>query len=492
MTEDPDKNENPTPDPGGLDSLLGGFDFTPEWARGEPGIQSEPPRQDRGRDRRDGGGPRGPRPPDSARRGLQGVRVKPRRDGFDAREGQGGGRGDDRRQDFRGQDQGREHRPYIPRLPIHIDFIPEKQRLSKVVKLIRQTHRAFPMDQIAHKFMEDPAFLSVKFTVKDKAQDAEGLFLYQCLANGLVFTSKEACVQYILEKGLGAYYEEETREVPPPSGNFLCVGRHRGSGKLLGPPNWHGYQRALEALRLELAPGMSPEDFARQVEMVHEAEAIDAWKQQVSVQTFYRRKVEAKPAAAPAPEAAAPEAAEESEAAPEEAPEAVPETASGEAPAAEVTEAAAEPEAEPEAETEAAGEFSLTREQAEKAFLETVVPTLMSHSRRTIMPGYLVPQLSDEALAASVQFHLRREHERPSSIVFALRPAFKHMRLHLFRVEGELMVSGVAPHPLPADQKLAPDLRRILDFVEARPRVPAKEALLTLSAEAGEPTPEMV
>jgi len=479
MTEDEDKKTNPTPDTEGLDSLLGGFDFTPDWARGAPGVQSQPV-GGRGRDERSGGERRGPRAPESARRGLQGVRVKPRRDDDRSFSNEGGG--NDRGQGFRDQRRG----PPPPRLPVHIDFIPEKQRLSKVVKIIRQTHRAFPMDQIASKFMEDPAFLSIKFTVKENIPQAADLHLFQCTANGMVFSSREGCVQFILDRGMGEYYESEEREVPPPSGNFICVGRHRGSGQFIGPSNWHGYQRRLEELRSELAPGMSPDDFARQIEMVHEPEAIEAWKSSVSKQVFYRRK--AAGAAAPAP---APAAGETPEA---EAPDT--DAAETEAAAPEMTEEAAEAaeavEAAPAAPTAVETAFELTREQAEKEFLETVVPSLMTQCRRAIMPGYLLPRMSDYDLASMAQHHLRREHDRPGSIVFALRPAFKHMRLHLFRHDGELMVTGVPPHPIPADQKLAPELRRILDHVAANPRCAAKETLPVLTEGGGEPTPELV
>jgi hypothetical protein len=108
------------------------------------------------------------------------------------------------------------------------------------------------------------------------------------------------------------------------------------------------------------------------------------------------------------------------------------------------------------------------------------------------MPGFLVPTMADEALASVTRFHLEREHRQPGSIIFALRPAFKHMRLHIFRHGGDLVVCGVEPHPLPADQKVIPEIRGILDFVAEHPGCNAKEALLAVLGSTGEPTPEMV
>ena len=535
MSEDADNPQ--TPDPDAINSLLGGLDLTPDWARENPGIQSD----SRGRDQRDerrggrgGGGRSGPRAPGaSARRGLEGVRVKPRRD-YGEGGHSGGGHADAQGRDDRygGGREGYRGRPFI-RVPVHVDFIPEKERLSKVVKVIRKSNRVYPMDQIAGKFMEAPGFLSIKYTIRETERDAENFSLFQCTANGLVFSDEGACIQYILERGLGEYYESKTLEVAPPTGNFICVGRHRSSGKLVGPPNWHGYQRNLETLRQELAPQLPPDAFANQIEMVHDAEVIEAWRASASQQIFYRRKqsevVEtpapkskgsakvaetAEEAVADKPEATEAEATEAGALAAEgatdtETPEAAAEEVAPEAAEEEVApEAAAEggleetSEAVPEAETasdlevpEAAAEelpYALSREAAEASFMKEVVPGLMSKLRRAIMPGYLLPKMTDEALLSLTEHHLNRERDRPASIVFALRPAFKHMRLHLFRYNKELMVSGIAPHPLPEDQNVAPEIRRIVDYVAENAGVQAKAALEALAKDATEPTPALV
>ncbi len=442
---------------------LGGLDLTPDWARGAPGIQSRAP------ERREREGV-ARLPVDSARRGLQGVRVKPRREGPPPR---GGDRWGEGRGEGRGGRPAREERaPLPPRLPVHVDFIPEKTTLSRVVRIIRQSHRVYELDTVARMFMEKPQSLSVKYTVRENAPGADDFWFYQCKANGMVFASAEACEAYIIERGLGEYYESETREVPPPTGNFVCVGRHRGSGRLIGPPNWHGYQRRLEELRQEIAPGMAPDQFVSQVEMAHEPEAIGAWKQEVSVQTFWRRKVEAEPEVLQE-EVSKPE---EESGGSEESPEAV----EGDSVPA-VGEGVAE-----------GAPYDLLREQAESEFRQKVVPELIHKARRAIMPGHLVPHLADEGIASLTRFHLEREHRQPGSIIFALRPAFKHMRLFIFRHEGRMCVSGVQPHALPADQKVIPEIRGILDHVEAHAGCTSTEALQAVHGVTGEPTPEMV
>lgn len=477
MSEESENKEVTKPEE--LQSLFGSFDFTPDWARGTPGVtQSEPaPRArsggGRGRDGREGEGR--PRVPKSSRPNMQGVRVKPRRDTAEGDTPRG-----PREERFQGRPP-REER--APRVPVHVDFIPEKKRLSKVVKVIRQSHRAFPLRVVAEKFMENPAFISMKYTVKDLPEDHEPFTLFVCTANGMVFSDEQACQQYVLDHGMEMNYEREEREVAPPSGHFVCVGRHSRSGRLVGPPNWHGYQARLEALRAEIAEGVPMEAFSRGIEMVHEAETIEAWKKEVSLQCFYRKKVEK-----PVVQAAEPETVTETVPADEE--EVV--DRADEAVVDPDADSATDPDVVAEAVPAAELPFDMTREQAEADFREHYLPKLIRKTKRTIMPGYLFEKMTDPGLRSLTQFHLNREHDRPNSIVFALRPAFKHMRLHVFRHHGELMVSGIAQHPLPEDLKVVAEIRSILDYVAAHPGCNTQEALKAVANNSEEIPAEIV
>lgn len=501
MSEADDKK----PDLSDIENMMSGFDMTPEWARNDPGVQAQPVRERR--DDRRGPGPRKPR---SDRKNPAGQRVKPKRDYNDG--GQGGHRGGEHRGGGR-----REYKPRPPRLPVHVDFIPEKARLSKVVKIIRASHRAFPLDEIAGKFMENPGFLAIKLTVRDKAPNAEEMKFFQCKANRMVFADKASCEAYILAHGIPEYYEEETREVDPPAGNFVVVGRTRKGNVLLGPPNWHGYAKNVDEAWQEQAPHLSREDFVASIEMVRDEEVIAEWKQQAAVQKFYREKrvepaveeaattaVVEPPSAEQNPEPEA--AAEEQPAQTEEVAEVAP-VEEVETPASENVEAAAEEEAKPSAEgavEEPAAEeavednrpYERSREQVEAEFRDKHLAGLLIESRRAIMPGYLADKPDgDPAIQSAIQFHLKREQSKPSSIIFALRPAFKHMRLHLFRHNGRMHVSGVHPNPLPADTQIADDLRRIIEYVTQHEGCPSKEVLIALGPEQGEgvePTPELV
>ncbi len=543
-----DESNADAPSPDDLNSLLGGLDFSPDWAREAPGVQKDAPRDTREQRR----GPRAPGK--SSRRNLQGVRVKPRRDAAprggggqqdSSRGGQGGGYGGGR--DQRGGDRGqyrgggdrreggyRQRPAPPPRLPVHVDFIPDKSCLSRVVKVIRGSGRVYPLEEVARMFMEKPAFVSVKFTPRqpkrpeqkgDATQEQaappkQDVTFYQCRADGMVFLEQAACEAYILDRGMESFFECEERPVDPPAGNFVCVGKHSRSGRLIGPPNWHGYQIRLEELRQQVAPGQAPEHFSADIEMSREEEDIEAWRTEQSRQLFYRRKLEAAKSE-PEKAEATPKASEAPEATPEASAE---EAAESEASASEdaVTEAAAEPtpaegdapaegeapveseasvesedsvESEAPAETEAEEDtrpFDLSKEEAEALFMTEVMPKLMTKSRKAIMPGVLLSRMPDSPLSRLCQHLLQREHRHPSSIIFALRPAFKHMRLELFRFDGNLMVSGHRPHPLPTDQKVVAEIQGIVDYVAANPGCNAKDALMAVQGNTEEPTATMV
>ena len=128
----------------------------------------------------------------------------------------------------------------------------------------------------------------------------------------------------------------------------------------------------------------------------------------------------------------------------------------------------------------------------EKEFREKYLPGLIKSTHRAIMPGRMLERMTDPSLLSLTTFHLNRETQRPNSIIFALRPAFKHMRLNVYRFEGQLMISSVVPHPIPADLKVTPEIQQILDYVAVNPHCHAKQALEAVAAQSEEVTPDLV
>ena len=86
----------------------------------------------------------------------------------------------------------------------------------------------------------------------------------------------------------------------------------------------------------------------------------------------------------------------------------------------------------------------------------------------------------------------QRESRFPASLMFALRPAFKHMHLHLFKVGGGVtFVTPIHPHPLPAEHAVTA-IRGVLEFLHAHPGCTRQQLLDGLQPGAATESPEVV
>jgi hypothetical protein len=72
-----------------------------------------------------------------------------------------------------------------------------------------------------------------------------------------------------------------------------------------------------------------------------------------------------------------------------------------------------------------------------------------------ILPATMVASLVDEPLLVTLNVALQRERRFPLSLMLALRPAFKRMKLHVFKAgKGETFVTAIPPKPLDADHAI--------------------------------------
>ena len=501
--------------------------FAPGWAQKPPQRQRYEDFSDDLNQREDGRG-----------RGFKRDRNDRRREGWGDGGGGGGGRRPDYprrppRDDFRDRDrpapprQGEDSAPGQPppfrpeprvpgerrgprpgpqpvvEYPFEIRFLPESTGLSVIVRKISGSHQAFPILDLARLFIDNPDYCEVRFEPKQNVSD---LFFYQCKRCRWIATSEEDLRAHVFAEHFAEEFESETVACDPPSGNFVCVARCGVTGKLLAPPNHHSFvEKVTEMLRGECRH-MTEEAYRARIEMVHDAAAVEEWREASRTTTAYRRKTAAKAAAskaavpaaagpAPAPEAAntaaeqtsdAPEAVDPAATADEAAPVESAE-ANGDLQAStganEVADAAAN--AAPAADsaddvTEAAP--LLQREQADAVFAAEVLPGLLSRVRRTSCPHAVAMRLNDPQLAAAVRQAWQREKRFPLSLIVALRGALRHKRLHVFRAgpdRGIDFVISRVPTPLNTEHAV-PELKMIIDQFTNNPTITRAELLAGL------------
>lgn len=391
MSSDPSVPQSETPD---LQDLVLHLNFVPTWAR-QPSAQSPYARMDipESRERMD-------RPPrDSFDRKARGPRPGgPRRPGGDRR-------GDDRRRGGRDRDRDRRDFAPAPRLPVEISFIPEKVQLGAIVRQLHSTCRAFPLFYVAHLLLAKPEFHLVKI----EARPGSSLKLYQCTKDGMVALDQDSIRSHILKKLLAEHYEAQEIQAEPPAGNFVCVGRCRLSGELLGPPNYHGFNERVLELHRDRYSHMPVTEYRAQVEMVRDPALVEQWKDQARKQTVYR------------PLGAAPETP------------------------------------------------GLKRSEAEAKFWADHGAAMVTTTNRALLSAKLAQEISEESLRTLIHDAWLRENRSPFRMALALRPAFRRMRLHLFKAGGnETYVTAIPPHPIDPSRAVA-QIAAVLTLLEQHP-----------------------
>lgn len=440
MNQDKKAASSPDQEQTSAESLVLDLNFVPAWARQPPSPdpylreapREKPARPDRregrGRDRRQGKG-RGERGAD--RRPARGDNRQPRGD----RQGPRPERG--RREPVdRGPGNRRgEREDHEPLLPIQVSFLPEQDRLGAVMADIRAAQHAFPLRQLAHLFLDHPGWHRVKFEANKKTGGVYIMTFYQSGLSGLLFADQADAQAAVLEEALRDCFESETVQKDAPAGNYVCVARCRLSGTLLGPPNFHGYQQALEELyRSRFAQQMSMDAYRRQIETVREPERIEQWKEEWSRQTHYRLK---------------PDYGGSEEAAPMAAKEA-------------------------------------------RAYAEQhVVPKQVKAVKRAVLSGRTCRDIHDPRVLRVLRAAWAREQRHPASLVRALRGASRRMGMHLFETkDGSVFVTGIAPKPVdPA--RVVETIREVLEWLRTHPGCSRQELIAGVRPDAGDDPAQM-
>lgn len=420
------------------------LNFVPNWAR--QGASENPYANHAGEERRDESS-RGER-----REFRQGGRDSrgPRRDGpRGPRPGGGGGPRDQRReggprkfdggrpQDRRGDQSGprgrgpRRDRDFVPRLPLNISFVPEKNHLGVVASEIREKHRAYPLAMVAGLFLQKPENHQIKFEVQSGKDRPAELRLWQNQKTGMVFLKRETAQSFAVGHDLEEFFEKQEQQVEPPTGNFVCVGRCTISGELLGPPNFHGYQEKLMELHRTRFSGMPLDVYRSRIEVVRDPALVEQWKEQSRTIRRYREK------------------------------------------------------------TDAGGEAKLKRSEAEFRFLEKYAKDLFRQGQRFLMPGARANDLPDPELRRLVREAWTRESKFPMTLLFALRAAFKHMKLELFKVGNETFVTAVAPKPLDTEH-VVENIQKMIDLLREHPGWTRKELVEHMQPGLAAESPEAV
>ncbi len=403
-----------------------------------PRQMSRPPRRDERSDRSGGPPERAPRAPaDSTDRG-----PRPATGGTD--------RGAPDRSAFIRRDAPPRAeyapRPELPPLPLEIRLLPEQKALGAIIRRIQTSHRAYPLRDIARLFLDNPASCLVRI----EAQKEQPLPLFQCKVCGLPALSEEEIRAHVLSTHLEAFFEIAEVEGEAPAGSFVCVARCGLTGELLGPPNHHSYSAKVQEMLRTRFPTMTLETYRNRIEMVREPEIIEQWRELARKRRLFRVK---------SVKQAAPQAAPESQADAASAETALPTTE--------------EPAVPP-----------MERQAAELHFMREILPRQIGTARHLLATVDVAIRSPSQRLNAAIRDVLNGEDRFPASLFFALRGAFRHRSLHLFKVQdarGPDFVTVTPPVVLDASHAVA-ELRQIMAYVAENPTCTRQELLTAVAA----------
>jgi len=444
--------------PPSLSRSLSELDLAPDWAsqlRDKPAEQvvwgqvtvhdrgprregrgGPPRRDDRGGPRPGGPGPRGPGGPPGMRSGPGGPPRGdrgPRRDGPPrpdqrsgprefGRDGQGAPRGG--RRDDRGP--GRFPRPddrpaFVPPARGWLAIVlPEPTGVENLTIQIKSTGRAYQVFDLARLFLSKSERVRIRFEPL-RGEKVSPLIL--CAPDGSLWLTRDEARRHFSRAGLlSHYFSEEKISVDPPKGAFTTVAICGFSGTVLGPPNFHGYQRTIIQLHQDRFKNMPLDRYKSRIRMERDEEAVKKWMEAQSTQTHYTLLD--------------------------------------------------------------AGENSPTFNNAEDAarfLLETREAEILAEAPSATVPGNLDFSLLSPGLVTLFRDALDRQRRFPLELVQELCRQFEGQGLRFFKEnKKETFVSRSRPRPLDAGVSVSPRVKVIVEFIRQHPLCTYKEVVVGL------------
>ena len=217
---------------------------------------------------------------------------------------QGGGDGQNRRPARQGgqggQDRARQQRPrhrsrqeIIASLPgLKVNIIPDQKGVESLAKQIRMQGRAYPLFDIATLVLKRPDRFRVTTSLQSDAKGIPVSEQWRCLLDDSLWLSQGEAIDHVLNEHFDQFYERLKTETEPPKGNHTFVAQCGISGKILGPPNYHGYQDALRTLHAERFARMNFDAFKDRVRIVREEEVVKKWIEEQSWKTEFKSKAQ--------------------------------------------------------------------------------------------------------------------------------------------------------------------------------------------------------
>lgn len=163
--------------------------------------------------------------------------------------------------------------------------LPEPAGVENLTIQIKSTGRAYQVFDLARLFLSKNDRIRIRFEPQ-RGEKVDPLIL--CAPDGSLWLTRDEARRHFTRAGLlSHYFREEKITVDPPKGVFTTVAICGFSGTVLGPPNFHGYQRTIVQLHQERFKNMPIERFKSRIRMERDEEAVRRWTEAQSTRIHY-------------------------------------------------------------------------------------------------------------------------------------------------------------------------------------------------------------
>jgi hypothetical protein len=296
---------------------------------------------------------------------------------------------------------------------VQVDFLPEERAFTKVIQQIKQGHTAYPLFGLARMFLERPERHRLRLRSLDNSK-----MLYQSGDYGPVALDGAALERIAFSEKRDEFYATEMVEKEPIKGNFTSVARCTLSGRVLGPTNYHTFQKTIRSLYDQrFSRRMSFEEYRRTTEITTDPTIVNQWKEEARKVMTFRTK-----------------------------------------------------DGDPPLTFENLS--ALEQHFRENYFQKVVKPCLAAE-----IYGDHVRHLPDRSIVAAIRKARDRENRFPAQMAGALRHGLNQAGLHVFKHKKRILyISTVRPQLFDPNQaSLSPGLAAILAALRSYPRITRKQ-----------------
>jgi hypothetical protein len=306
--------------------------------------------------------------------------------------------------------------------------LPEPAMIENLTVQIKATGRAYSVFEIARLFLAHNERVRVRFEPRGSTPVPP---LILCAVDGSLWLTRDEARRHFARTGmLSHFFHEDKISVDPPKGLFTAVAVCGLSGTVLGPPNFHAYQRAVVQLHQDRFKTMPLDRYKSRIRIERDEEAVKKWIESQSTQTRYTL------INPPAGEAAPP--------------------------------------------------VFTAREEAVAYVLEHHEDELFAEAPSATVPGTLSPSLLSPGLASHLRETIEHQRRFPLELVQELCRQFETHGLRFFKEDRKAtFVSRSRPRPLDPSTSVSDRVRRIIQFIREHPAATYKEVVIGLVPRAG-------